>query len=120
MSLFGIAKAYIKLTDSHGKLDAMYFVYIIETEDGTYYTGQTNDLPRRFSEHVSGSKNGAAYLRSHKPKYLVYLEECESRGDALRRELQIQRNRRLKLHLVDKGFRRDLREVIETEKSYRM
>jgi putative endonuclease len=98
----------------------MYFVYIIETEDGTYYTGQTNDLHRRFSEHVSGGKNGAAYLRSHKPKYLVYLEECESRGDALKRERQIQRNRRLKLHLIGNGFRRDLREVIETERSYRL
>lgn len=98
---------------------AVYFVYIIETEDGTYYTGQTNDLFRRFSEHISGTKNGAAYLRSHKPRYLVYLEECDSRGDALRRERQIQRNRRLKLHLVGTGFRRDLREVIEAERSYR-
>ncbi|NHI82901.1 MAG: GIY-YIG nuclease family protein [Candidatus Thorarchaeota archaeon] len=97
----------------------MYFVYIIETEDGTYYTGQTNDLQRRFSEHVSGSPKGAAYLRAHKPKYLVYLEECDDRGNATRREKQIQNNRSLKLHLVGSGFRRDLREVIESERSYR-
>ncbi|MHA1781372.1 MAG: GIY-YIG nuclease family protein [Candidatus Thorarchaeota archaeon] len=90
----------------------MYFVYIIETEDGTYYTGQTNDLSRRITEHLSGTAKSARYLRMHKPRYLVYLEECETRGQAMRRERQIQKNRRLKLSLI--GPRRDLLEFIET------
>jgi putative endonuclease len=45
----------------------MYFVYIIETEDGTYYTGQTNNLLRRLKEHVSGKSHSAAYFRMHPP-----------------------------------------------------
>lgn len=94
----------------------MYFVYIIETEDGTFYTGQTNNLHRRLSEHVLCTEKSASYLRMHKPRYLRYLEECESRGHAMRRERQIQRNRRLKHSLL--GPRRDLLEVIETEAGY--
>ncbi|MFQ5831990.1 MAG: GIY-YIG nuclease family protein [Candidatus Thorarchaeota archaeon] len=95
----------------------MYFVYIIETEDGTYYTGQTNDLHRRFTEHLSGNSKSASYLRMHKPTYLVYLEECPTRSDAMRLERKIQRNRRLKMSLI--GPRRHLLEVVESEASYR-
>ena len=90
----------------------MFFVYIIETEDGTYYTGQTNDLERRLTEHLSGSSKSARYLRMHRPRYLVYLESCETRSQAMRRERQIQRNRRLKMSLI--GPRRDLREFVES------
>lgn len=95
----------------------MHFVYIIETEDGTYYTGMTNDLARRFQEHVSGTNRSAAYLRSHKPLYVVFLKECESRSEALRLEAKIKRSSKFKLECI--GSRRDILEVIETELSYR-
>ncbi|NWF96891.1 MAG: GIY-YIG nuclease family protein [Candidatus Thorarchaeota archaeon] len=94
-----------------------YFVYIIETDDGTYYTGQTNDLLRRFREHMSGAASGAAYLRMHKPMYLVYLEEVPDRKTALAREREIKRKRKLRMSLV--GSRRDLREVVASERDYR-
>jgi len=95
----------------------MYFVYIIETEDGTYYTGQTNNLLRRLKEHVSGKSHSAAYFRMHPPLYLVHVEECRSRKLALKRERLIKRSRRLKMSLI--GSRRHLLEVIESESSYR-
>ncbi|MBD3408080.1 MAG: GIY-YIG nuclease family protein [Candidatus Lokiarchaeota archaeon] len=94
----------------------MYYVYIIETEDETYYTGITNNLLRRMKEHTSGSGRGAAYLRMHKPKYLVYLAECETRSEAQKLEYKIKKDQKLKMSLI--GPRRDLREVIETEESY--
>ncbi|MFX0055620.1 MAG: GIY-YIG nuclease family protein [Promethearchaeota archaeon] len=93
-----------------------FFVYILETADGTLYTGQTNNLHRRFTEHLAGNSKGARYLRAHKPEFLVYLEEFETRGEAMKRERRIQRSRKLKHSLV--GPRRDIREVIESEKSY--
>ncbi|MCC8410252.1 GIY-YIG nuclease family protein [Mucilaginibacter sp. UR6-1] len=31
-----------------------YFVYIIKCNDGSYYTGVTNDVDRRFQEHQQG------------------------------------------------------------------
>jgi putative endonuclease len=94
-----------------------YFVYVIETEDHTYYTGQTNDLLRRFKEHVARKSHSASYFRMHPPRYLVYVEECDSRVKALRRERQIKLHRRLKMSLI--GSRRDLLEVIDSESSYR-
>ena len=95
----------------------MFHVYIIETQSGTYYTGQTNNLLRRLKEHVSGNSKSAAYFKMHRPLYLVYLSECETRGEALRLERQIKNSRRFKMSLI--GPRRDVREVIETEESYR-
>ncbi|MFX1482778.1 MAG: GIY-YIG nuclease family protein [Promethearchaeota archaeon] len=95
----------------------MYLVYIIETEDGTYYTGMTNDPARRFQEHLSGNGRGAAYLRIHKPLYVVYMTECNTRGEALSLENRIKRNHAFKLQCI--GQRRDIREVIDTELSYR-
>ncbi|MHA1935738.1 MAG: GIY-YIG nuclease family protein [Candidatus Thorarchaeota archaeon] len=95
----------------------MYHVYIIETASGTYYTGQTNNLLRRLKEHVSGNAKSAAYFKMHRPMYLVHLSECETRGEALRLERQIKNSRRFKMSLI--GPRRDVREVIETEESYR-
>jgi putative endonuclease len=95
----------------------MYFVYIIETEDGTYYTGMTNDVARRFQEHLSGTTRSAAYLKMHKPKYVVYLAECRTRGDAMRLERKLKKDYNFKMECID--IRRDIREVIDTELSYR-
>ena len=95
----------------------MYFVYIIETEDETYYTGITNDVARRFQEHLDGMTKGAAYLKMHKPKYVVYLEERETRGEAMRLENRLKKDYKFKMECV--GHRRDIREVIDSELSYR-
>jgi len=32
----------------------MHFVYLLKCSDGTFYTGCTNNLERRFQEHESG------------------------------------------------------------------
>jgi putative endonuclease len=95
----------------------MYFVYIIETEDETYYTGITNDVARRFQEHLSGDSRSAAYLKMHKPKYVVYMTECRTRGDAMRLEQRFKKDYKFKMECV--GPRRDIREVIDSELSYR-
>jgi putative endonuclease len=95
----------------------MYFVYIIETEDGTYYTGMTNDLARRFSEHVSSSSRSASYLRMHKPVYVVYISECRSRGDAMRLENRLKSDYKFKMACI--GPRRSILEVIDSELSYK-
>jgi putative endonuclease len=95
----------------------MYFVYIIETEDETYYTGMTNDVARRLQEHLSGDSKSASYLKMHKPKYVVYMAEQKTRGDAMRLERKLKKDYRFKLECV--GPRRDIREVIDSELSYR-
>ncbi|MBF0408469.1 MAG: GIY-YIG nuclease family protein [Candidatus Riflebacteria bacterium] len=64
-------------------------VYIIECLDGTYYTGITCDLKRRFQEHTAGS--AAKYTRSHKPARIVYSEIAACRSEALKREIAIKK-----------------------------
>jgi predicted GIY-YIG superfamily endonuclease len=95
----------------------MYFVYIIETEDKTYYTGMTNDVARRFQEHLSGDSKSASYLKMHKPKFIVYMAERKTRGDAMRLERKLKKDYKFKMDCV--GPRRDIREVIDSELSYR-
>lgn len=74
----------------HGETNdgANWFVYMIETHQGSLYTGITTDIQRRWQAHLSG-KGGAKFFRSDKPKRVVFLESGYSRGDATRREMAI-------------------------------
>jgi putative endonuclease len=78
----------------------VYHLYIIECDNGSFYTGITTDIKRRFSEHASGK--GAGYTRGRKPKKIVYTEECGTRSEALRRECAIKKlSRSEKIELVE-------------------
>ncbi len=68
------------------------YVYMVRCRDGSLYTGWTTDPARRLAEHNSGK--GAKYTKSRRPVELVYLEELDSREDALRREAGIKRLKR--------------------------
>jgi putative endonuclease len=67
----------------------MYYVYMAECRDGSLYTGITNDVAARLSEHNSG--RGAKYTRGRGPLRLCYLEVASGRGEALSREAEIKR-----------------------------
>lgn len=62
-------------------------VYILQCGDGTLYTGIASDVQRRFQEHQCGK--GAKYTRGRGPLTLKYTEECDSKSDALKRELAV-------------------------------
>jgi putative endonuclease len=64
-----------------------YYVYILQCEDNTYYTGISEDLPLRMKLHWNGK--GAKYTRMHKPKKLIYVERLPSRSEAMKREKQV-------------------------------
>lgn len=64
-----------------------WYVYIIECEDKTYYTGLTWRPDLRWAQHLSGL--GSKYTSRHKSKKVVYLEEHEDLEEARRREIQI-------------------------------
>ena len=65
----------------------MNHTYMIECEDGSLYTGWTNNLEKRFAMHVVGK--GAKYTRSHKPVRIVYDEISDTPQQAQKREYQI-------------------------------
>lgn len=72
-----------------GSGDAQWFVYLLECEDGSLYTGVAKDVCDRFMVHLAGK--GAAYTRSHVPVRILASRELASRGEALRAEIAIKR-----------------------------
>ena len=64
-----------------------YYVYILLCEDGSYYTGCTENVRRRVAQHRKG--RGARYTKIHAPEDIVYVEELESRSEAMKREREI-------------------------------
>ena len=65
----------------------MNYTYILRCEDGTLYTGWTNNL-----EHNAGK--GAKYTRTRRPVELVYVEEFPTKEEAMSREYAIKRLKR--------------------------
>ena len=61
----------------------MYTVYVIESLKGSRYTGHTNDLPRRLSEHNNGL---CKTTKANTNWQIIYAEIFQTRGEALKRE----------------------------------
>lgn len=61
-----------------------WFLYLIECEDGSIYTGITVDVEKRYAAHTTGK--GAKYTRSHPPKRLLKVFEFSNRSDASKAE----------------------------------
>ena len=63
--------------------DYNFWVYIVTNEhDSVLYTGMTDDLARRISEHRAGEIPG--FAADYRCKKLVYYEHCTNVLDAMR------------------------------------
>ncbi len=67
-----------------------WFVYIILADDGSYYTGISTDIERRFQEH-RGKPVGAKYFNGRIPLEVVYRESGHNRSSANKREIEIKK-----------------------------
>lgn len=79
----------------------MFYVYILESlKDGTYYIGQTEDLPTRLDFHNKGLSK---YTGKKLPWKIIYFEEYKTRKEAIVRErfLKEQRNREFYKKLIN-------------------
>ena len=65
-----------------------YYVYMIRCFDGTFYTGITNDIERRYHEHCSGA-HPRCYTYMRRPLRLVYAGEFQRVDDAIDFEKQL-------------------------------
>jgi putative endonuclease len=65
-------------------------VYIIESDDNSYYTGITTDVERRFEEHSTGPL-GAKFFNGRTPIKIVYQEGGHTRSTASKREAEIKK-----------------------------
>ena len=79
----------------------MCYVYILECNDKSLYTGWTVDIDNRLKVHNEGK--ASKYTRARLPVKLVYLEEYNDKLQAQKREWQIkQLTRKEKLGLIGK------------------
>ena len=76
---------------------AAYFVYVVRNAAGILYTGIAKDVAARCDQHNLGC--GARFTRGRGPWSVVHVEGPFTHGDALRRELRLKRDRRLKAAL---------------------
>ena len=64
-----------------------HFVYILLTQNNTLYCGYTDNVEKRFNEHLSGK--GAKYTKANKPVKVVYQKEFPTKSEALKEEYRI-------------------------------
>lgn len=67
----------------------LWYLYLLECSDGTFYAGIATDVERRFAEHLAGT--GARYTRARKPARLLAAQPIGSRSQALQAEIAIKR-----------------------------
>lgn len=95
-----------------------YFAYILKCADGTYYTGITNDVARRLSEHQSGA-NPKSYTFSRRPVKLVWGEEVATYSEALKHERQIKKWSQAKKEALIRGDFEAIHQLVSEERKRR-
>lgn len=81
-----------------------HYVYILQCNDDTLYTGYTTNIKQRMKRHESGK--GAKYTRGRGPFTLLYQERFQTKSAAMQREYEIKSwPRAKKLALINKRNR---------------
>ena len=80
----------------------MWYVYILECSDLTFYTGISNDVEKRIDTH--NKKKGAKYTKTRTPVKLVYQQSFETKSLAAKEEWRIkQLTRNQKILLINQN-----------------
>jgi predicted GIY-YIG superfamily endonuclease len=69
------------------RIKVSFWVYILKCSDGSYYTGHTDDLDTRITQHQQHTIK--SYTSTRLPVKLVFCDEFPTRDDAFERERQI-------------------------------
>ncbi len=75
-----------------------FFVYILRCSDGSYYTGHTDNLEKRVSEHKLGKCSG--YTSQRLPVELIFSTTFHTRDEAFVAERKIKSWTRAKKEAV--------------------
>jgi len=71
----------------------LWFVYVVQCRDSSYYTGVSTDVQHRVDTHNTGK--GAKYTRSRRPVRLMWHKQFPSQSDALKFEASFKRLTRI-------------------------
>ena len=92
----------------------LFYVYMIETSNGAFYTGYTDDMKTRWEKHCSG--RGAKFTRAFPPVRLAACWKISgTKGEAMRTEACVKAlTRAEKAELCEKP--RKLKKVVRDKK----
>ena len=92
----------------------LFYVYIVECSDHSFYTGFTSSLEKRIHEHNSGL-HPDAYTFKRRPVVLKWFEQFTDPSQAIAIEKQLKGwSRRKKIALIEKDWAR----LVEYSKNY--
>ena len=66
-----------------------WYVYLLECQDNSYYTGVTNDIKKRMKAHLEGK--GSKYVNQRGFKKLLKTKPCKNKSEAFKCEYNIKR-----------------------------
>ena len=69
------------------RVDRCFWLYLLECENGSFYTGYTKNLASRYYQHKNG-KQSARYTRSFKP---IKIAQCWRLFDTIGTALKVER-----------------------------
>ena len=79
-----------------------FFVYILKCSDGSYYTGHSDNIEKRFEEHNGGL---CSYTKDKLPLMVVFTEHFSTREEAIEAEHKIKKwTRKKKEALIAKNW----------------
>lgn len=88
-----------------------WVVYMVSCNDGTIYTGITNNLDKRINTHNSGK--GAKYTRNRYPVTLLEFWVCDDKSQASKLEYQYKQLTRVeKLKMIAENEQRRKSETL--------
>ena len=76
-------------TNNQKHVKGTWYVYILECQDGSFYTGTTNDIGKRIKAHANGT--GSKYVKHKRFKKLLAIKQCKNRSDACKAECEIRK-----------------------------
>ena len=83
----------------------MWYVYILNCSDNSFYTWVTTDIDRRLRQHNWDIVWWAKYTRVRQPVQLIYKSKFDSRSEACIEESRIKKLTRIqKEKLITKTF----------------
>ena len=78
-----------------------FYVYILRCSDGSYYTGHTDNLDVRMSQHSDGV--ASRYTSKRRPLELLWATDCQTREEAFELERQLHGWSRAKKEALMRG-----------------
>lgn len=80
--------------------DFMWYIYILECKNGQFYTGISNEVQQRLSDHMNGK--GGHFTKKYGVKELLYSKNFPTRHQAALKEKQVKGwSRKKKLMLIN-------------------